>query len=28
VFGVAGHETRKLRVEDAVLTYERDGRAM
>jgi ArsR family transcriptional regulator len=28
VFGVAGQETRKLRVEDAVLTYERDGQAM
>jgi len=28
VFGVAGHETRKVRVDDAVLTYERDGRVM
>jgi len=25
VFGVQGHETRKVRVEDAVLTYGRDG---
>jgi ArsR family transcriptional regulator, arsenate/arsenite/antimonite-responsive transcriptional repressor len=25
VFGIQGHETRKVRVEDAVLTYGRDG---
>jgi ArsR family transcriptional regulator, arsenate/arsenite/antimonite-responsive transcriptional repressor len=25
VFGVSGHEIRKVRLEDAVLTYERDG---